>query len=274
MRKVLFPLSARNTLMRQLGPALTLAVLAACLSMGLSATAVYAACSDAPAPGVDWAGCDKSFTDLSGVDLSGADLTNANLSVATLKGADLTGTFLADAVLLGTDLTGAILDRIDLTGAVLRAAILTDATGIPSSILKAVWFFTECPDRSLSEDHKSSNDPDGTCDGHFLPLNANDADGDGVDDDLDACPDTPRLPEAVPTEHLGTNRFVDLNGDGVFDTTAPQGTGPQKSFTLEQTAGCSCEQIIEQLELGEGHVKYGCSISALEEWISLVNGTQ
>lgn len=98
-----------------------------------------------------------------------------------------------------------------------------------------------------------------------------DCDGDGVANSVDVCPAT-ALPEAnVPSIRLGTNRFADTDGDGVFNTTAPNGTGPQKSFTLADTAGCSCEQIIEQLDLGKGHKKYGCSISAMEDWINSLN---
>ena len=98
-----------------------------------------------------------------------------------------------------------------------------------------------------------------------------DADGDGVADDIDVCPDT-EIPEAdVPSRKLRTNRFALTDGDGIFDTKKPRGRGPRKSFTIEDTAGCSCEQIIEIQGLGYGHVQFGCSISAMEEWVELVN---
>lgn len=97
-----------------------------------------------------------------------------------------------------------------------------------------------------------------------------DLDGDGVPDTIDACPSTV-LPENVPTISLGINRFADTDGDGLFDTTAPIGNGPRKAFTLEDTLGCSCEQIIAAQSLGSGHTKFGCSISAMEDWISFVN---
>jgi len=92
-----------------------------------------------------------------------------------------------------------------------------------------------------------------------------DADGDGLCGDADACPDTV-LPEGVPTMALGINRWADVNGDGVFETVMPKGKGPGRAYTIEDTAGCSCEQIIDALDLGVGHVKYGCSISAMDEW--------
>ena len=100
---------------------------------------------------------------------------------------------------------------------------------------------------------------------------AGDEDGDGVGDDVDVCEGT-EIPElTVPSRRLGTNRFALVNGDGVFDTKSPRGQGPRKSFTIEDTGGCSCEQIIAAQGLGKGHVKFGCSISAMEDWVALVN---
>jgi len=95
----------------------------------------------------------------------------------------------------------------------------------------------------------------------------NDSDNDTICGDIDACMDTV-IPENVPTSRLGTNRFALVDGDGIFDTTSPKGKGPGKSFTIEDTAGCSCEQIINELGLGKGHSKFGCSIGAIEEWIN------
>ncbi len=99
-----------------------------------------------------------------------------------------------------------------------------------------------------------------------------DSDGDGVPDDDDVCDDTV-IPEGVPTVRLGVNRFALTDDDGDFDTTSPPGGGggPGLSFTIEDTAGCSCEQIIDAQGLGKGHRKFGCSISAMEDWVALVN---
>jgi len=47
--------------------------------------------------------------------------------------------------------------------------------------------------------------------------------------------------------------------------------GPDRSYDIIDTAGCSCEQIIENLELGTGHSKFGCSISAMDDWVEIVN---
>jgi Sulfatase-modifying factor enzyme 1/FG-GAP repeat len=98
---------------------------------------------------------------------------------------------------------------------------------------------------------------------------AGDSDGDGIPDDKDTCPGTV-IPEAVPTQRLGVNRFALTDADGIFNTVAPTGGGPQKVFTIVDTAGCSCEQIIAMLHLGEGHTRFGCSIGAMKEWIGMV----
>jgi endonuclease/exonuclease/phosphatase family metal-dependent hydrolase len=104
-----------------------------------------------------------------------------------------------------------------------------------------------------------------------------DSDQDGVTDDLDVCADTV-IPESVPTEYLGINHFALVDGDGQFDTTLPSGGGPRGrvvgpgySFSISDTAGCSCEQIIAAADLGQGHVKFGCPLGEMLEWVELVN---
>ncbi|MDI1447417.1 choice-of-anchor L domain-containing protein [Polyangium sp. 6x1] len=97
----------------------------------------------------------------------------------------------------------------------------------------------------------------------------NDSDGDGICGDVDQCEYTE--PETAPTVKLGVNRFADTDGDGVFDTVLPKGVGPQRTYTLEDTGGCSCTQIIEALGVGDGHMKFGCSISVMDTWVSLVH---
>ncbi|HSG40067.1 MAG TPA: endonuclease/exonuclease/phosphatase family protein, partial [Thermoanaerobaculia bacterium] len=93
-----------------------------------------------------------------------------------------------------------------------------------------------------------------------------DSDADNVADDADRCLGT-ALPETAPTQGLNPNHYVLADGDGTFDTLG----GVSGLFTIQQTAGCSCEQIIVQLGLGNGHRKNGCSKGALEDWITLVS---
>jgi len=96
-----------------------------------------------------------------------------------------------------------------------------------------------------------------------------DLDGDGVLNGDDFCADT-TIPEAVPTVRLGVNRWALMDGDTHFDVTDPKGKGPRRSYSTTDTAGCSCEQIIEAQGLGKGHTKFGCSIGAMDNWVELV----
>ena len=58
----------------------------------------------------------------------------------------------------------------------------------------------------------------------------------------------------------------------MFNTvTKGKGKGPDRSYTTTDTAGCSCEQIIAAQGLGIGHTYRGCSISAMDDWVELVN---
>ncbi|MEE8426211.1 MAG: hypothetical protein V3S15_02930, partial [Woeseiaceae bacterium] len=95
-----------------------------------------------------------------------------------------------------------------------------------------------------------------------------DIDDDGVNDDADVCPGT-MIPE-MPSERLGVNRFALTDGDFMFDTTASSGVGPRRSYSTEDTAGCSCTQIIAAQGLGRGHTKFGCSIEVMDDWVQLV----
>jgi len=102
-----------------------------------------------------------------------------------------------------------------------------------------------------------------------LPPVICDEDGDGVDDSHDLCPGT--VADAYPSKRLGTNRWI-WNGSE-WETNAPRGKGVNKTFTIVDTHGCSCEQILAILEEKtgfdfEGHYKFGCASSILEDWIS------
>jgi uncharacterized protein YjbI with pentapeptide repeats len=77
------------------------------------------AVTPAPAPGVDWSGCN----------LSNANLSDANLSGADLAGASLAGANVSYSVLAKADLSGA-----DLTGAELEYTTSGAITGTPQSL--------------------------------------------------------------------------------------------------------------------------------------------
>ncbi len=97
---------------------------------------------------------------------------------------------------------------------------------------------------------------------------AGDEDDDGVLDDEDVCPGT-LFPDAVPTVGLGVSRWSDMDGDGVFDTIWPSSSVSPMPFTIDDTAGCSCGQIITALGLGGGLTKFGCSTGVMKTWVAM-----
>lgn len=97
-----------------------------------------------------------------------------------------------------------------------------------------------------------------------------DADGDGVLDDDDFCADT-AIPEIVPTVRLNPNHWALTDDNAEFDTLIKgKGKGPNRSYMIQDTAGCSCQQIIEAQGLGQGLMQFGCSIEVMDDWVELV----
>jgi len=96
-------------------------------------------------------------------------------------------------------------------------------------------------------------------DGLVLFINK-DSDNDSIFDDKDMCANT-SIPETMPSKGLNPNHFALTDGDTIFDTAKSD-----DSFTLEDTAGCSCEQIVDKLGLGNGHLKHGCSVGIMKNW--------
>jgi len=92
-----------------------------------------------------------------------------------------------------------------------------------------------------------------------------DSDNDSVTDDMDLCPVT-SIPETPPTQGLKPNHFALVDGDSIFDSV-----NSNHSFTLADTAGCSCEQIAEKKGLGYGFQKHGCSKGVIQSWINYTN---
>ncbi len=87
-----------------------------------------------------------------------------------------------------------------------------------------------------------------------------DTDSDGVLDVNDVCPGTV-LPDMAP--ELKINRYsVNEAGEFVSDGKAAP------IYTIAETGGCSPRQIVEEAELGVGHLRFGLSRSALEAWIA------
>jgi hypothetical protein len=95
-------------------------------------------------------------------------------------------------------------------------------------------------------------------------------DGDGVTATRDRCPRTV-LPEKVPTSTLGTGRLANIDRDLALETKpAPAGPG-EAGFTLLDTHGCSCEQIIAARGLGTDQKRFGCTRGTIRGFISQPN---
>ncbi len=62
-----------------------------------------------------------------------------------------------------------------------------------------------------------------------------------------------------------------VDGDDMFDTTARNGNGPMRTYSIAETGGCNAEQIATTMDLGNGHWKYGVSIGAMDEWVAQVS---
>ena len=95
----------------------------------------------------------------------------------------------------------------------------------------------------------------------------------GLDGDHDGVTDCDE-PEScwgsvadAPTVEHGINHWLWNGSDWI--TVLPKGKGPEVDFTIEQTHGCSCFQILATYgDPMEGHYKFGCSPSVLEEFIA------
>ncbi len=96
--------------------------------MLITAPGTRAACTDTPAPKVDWSGCNKPKMRLGGLDLTGANLT----------GADLTHTDLRDANLTDANLAGANLARVNLTTVGVKGANFSGAT-VTDAMIGGTW---------------------------------------------------------------------------------------------------------------------------------------
>jgi len=105
-----------------------------------------------------------------------------------------------------------------------------------------------------------------------------DTDCDGVSDEIDLCDDTyvDKLGE-VPSDELGVNRHVwygKYGEDGEYFSTLIPGTKgaknpAQSEFSIINTRGCSCAQILASMDgKMNGHKKFGCSTSVIEDFIA------
>ena len=102
-----------------------------------------------------------------------------------------------------------------------------------------------------------------------------DDDNDAVGDGNDVCMMTSIPEKTVPgSGSLKPNHWALLDGDTVFDTVMNgNGAGSGVSYTTTDTGGCSCEQIVDQLGLGDAHLSFGCTNSVMLDWVAYLAGT-
>jgi len=97
-----------------------------------------------------------------------------------------------------------------------------------------------------------------------------DDDGDGVLNTVDLCPAT-TIPETPPAISQYAGYYTLFNADPTFDTVTDVWLPtPPATYTLNDTAGCSCEQIIAAEGLGQFFTNYGCPTNVMDDWISKV----
>jgi hypothetical protein len=94
-----------------------------------------------------------------------------------------------------------------------------------------------------------------------------DADFDTICDDVDFCLGT-HIPEAAPYNRLLPNHFALCDDNLIFDAVQ-RGSGPLRIYTIFDTAGCNCEQILDRLG-GRYQYNDGCSALTMETWIRIV----
>ncbi len=93
-----------------------------------------------------------------------------------------------------------------------------------------------------------------------------DEDGDGVNNCEDLCPGTG--PEGAAWKRLLPWHFADIDNDGTFETRQRwRAPITDSQYTLADTYGCTCEQILDCLPGGnEGMMRYGCGWGVMKVW--------
>ena len=97
-----------------------------------------------------------------------------------------------------------------------------------------------------------------------------DSDSDGVPDNRDVCPGT-MIPETTTAGFLFFRRLALFNEDLVFDDQLTLFFGedrvPYTNPTTEDTAGCSCNQILDEVGAAPTEREFGCTQGTIRRWI-------
>jgi MYXO-CTERM domain-containing protein len=112
------------------------------------------------------------------------------------------------------------------------------------------------------------------------PTGCTQDDDDGVSEGEDLCPCTELPKEGVPTSGKLNPNHSALMGqepdenpnDDIFFTTAGADNKPDKFiYTIKDTGGCSCEQILDAKPgNNEGEYMFGCSPGTMKNWVKAV----
>ncbi|MDC3980714.1 thrombospondin type 3 repeat-containing protein [Polyangium jinanense] len=100
-----------------------------------------------------------------------------------------------------------------------------------------------------------------------------DEDHDTICNDDDRCDNTDKELDTAPGG-LKPNHAIFTGKSGTAFDVGKLGNGDDSkfSFTLEDTAGCTCKQIRDELGInGKGLDKFGCPPGVMQHWINLVN---
>jgi hypothetical protein len=122
-------------------------------------------------------------------------------------------------------------------------------------------------DIAFSVTDASGNTATSTC---TTKVTVIDPDNDGVCGDDDVCPDTDVANDG-PSVELKKNHWVlseetSPEGHYLFETA---GSPSGRTYTIMDTYGCSCAQIIEHCSYGKGLEKFGCPNGAMDYWTGM-----
>jgi len=181
------------------------------------------------------------------------------------------GLLVASPANASTSCTGGTLTAISGTGVVSYTGGMI-ASASSCTVVVNVSSNTAATYNNVSGNLTSSAGNSGTATASLVvsTITIFDDDGDGVLNTVDLCPAT-AIPETAPAISQYAGYYTLFNADRTFDTiTDAWLPTPPATFILDDTAGCSCEQIIAAEGLGQHFTNYGCPLNVMNDWIANV----